>query len=113
MQEIVIKIDTDALTRAIKDLTEAVKAHTQQSLSGASSVASDAQVEDSGQQQEQQDREIEKPCITIETVRSAFVQYAKSKGKDQAKAVLAKFNAAKVTELKEDDYSGVMKILEG
>lgn len=109
---ITIKIDTDSLTKAIEGLTEAIKAHTQQSLLGAISVAPAAPVkaEDNGQQQ---DREAEKPCVTIETVRSAFVQYAKAKGKDQAKAVLAKFNAAKVTELKEDDYNVVMEALEG
>ena len=51
--------------------------------------------------------------FTIEEVRSAFAKFAKANGKDAAKEVLAKFNANKVTGLKESDYSNVMKVLEG
>ena len=46
-------------------------------------------------------------------VRTAFATFAKAKGKDKAKEILAQFNAHKVTELKEDDYNAVMKVLEG
>ena len=51
----------------------------------------------------------ESPAYTIEQVRAAFTKYAKQNGKDAAKALLEKFGAAKVTELKPDDYAAVMK----
>ncbi len=50
--------------------------------------------------------------FTIEDVRSAFAKFAKANGKDAAKNTLARFGANKVTELKESDYSAVMKALE-
>lgn len=53
------------------------------------------------------------PQYKIEDIRTAFATFAKAKGKDKAKEILAKFNAHKVTELKEDDYNAVMKVLEG
>lgn len=49
----------------------------------------------------------------IEDIRTAFATFAKAKGKDKAKEILSQFNAHKVTELKEDDYNAVMKVLEG
>lgn len=49
----------------------------------------------------------------IEDIRTAFATFAKAKGKDKAKEILAQFNAHKVTELQEDDYNAVMKVLEG
>lgn len=49
----------------------------------------------------------------IEDVRAAFSAFAKAKGKDKAKEILAQFNASKVTELKESDYNAVMEVLEG
>lgn len=55
----------------------------------------------------------EEPQYKIEDIRTAFATFAKAKGKDKAKEILAKFNAHKVTELKEDDYNAVMKVLEG
>lgn len=51
----------------------------------------------------------ESPAYTIEQVRAAFTKYARQNGKDAAKALLEKFGAAKVTELKPDDYAAVMK----
>lgn len=49
--------------------------------------------------------------ITIEEVRSAFANFAKKNGKDAAKEMLKKFNAAKVTELKETDYCAVISAI--
>lgn len=57
--------------------------------------------------------EKDEPQYKIEDIRTAFATFAKAKGKDKAKEILAKFNAHKVTELKEDDYNAVMKVLEG
>lgn len=52
-----------------------------------------------------------KSHITIEEVRAAFVKFAKANGKDAAKEILTRFNSAKVTELKEEDYAAVMAAL--
>lgn len=57
--------------------------------------------------------EKDEPQYKIEDIRTAFATFAKVKGKDKAKEILAQFNAHKVTELKEDDYNAVMKVLEG
>jgi|GEM_PF-1471751 len=57
--------------------------------------------------------EKDEPQYKIEDIRTAFATFAKAKGKDKAKEILAQFNAHKVTELKEDDYNAVMKVLEG
>lgn len=46
---------------------------------------------------------------TIEEVRAAFSEYAKSKGKDKAKELLSKYGAAKVTELKAEDYGAAIR----
>ncbi len=57
--------------------------------------------------------EKKEPQYKIEDIRTAFATFAKAKGKDKAKEILSQFNAHKVTELKEDDYNAVMKVLEG
>lgn len=51
----------------------------------------------------------DEPVYTIEQVRAAFTKYAKRDGKEAAKKLLEKFGAAKVTELKPEDYAAVMK----
>lgn len=51
----------------------------------------------------------DEPAYTIEQVRAAFTKYAKQNGKEAAKKLLEKFGAAKVTELKPEDYAAVMK----
>ena len=48
-------------------------------------------------------------AYTIEQVRTAFTKYAKQNGKEAAKKLLEKFGAAKITELKPEDYAAVMK----
>lgn len=64
-------------------------------------------------EKEEPKAENEEPQYKIEDIRTAFATFAKAKGKDKAKEILAQFNAHKVTELKEDDYNAVMKVLEG
>lgn len=49
--------------------------------------------------------------ITIEEVRSAFANFAKKNGKDAAKELLKRFNATKVTELRENDYGAVISAI--
>ena len=64
-------------------------------------------------EKEEPKAEKDEPQYKIEDIRTAFATFAKDKGKDKAKEILAQFNAHKVTELKEDDYNAVMKVLEG
>ena len=52
------------------------------------------------------DRESE---CSIEDIRAAFSAFAKKNGKDQAKEILAKYGASKVTEIKESDYNSVIQ----
>ncbi len=53
--------------------------------------------------------EAEKPTYTIEDVRAAFSAYAKAKGKDKAKELLAKLGADKVTTLDPSKYGDAMQ----
>lgn len=48
----------------------------------------------------------------VEDVRKAMAGLAKRKGKDTAKDLLTKFGAAKVTELKPEQFTEVMKAVE-
>ena len=48
----------------------------------------------------------------IEDVRKALGELARTKGKDEAKKILTKFGASKVTELKPDCFADVMKAVE-
>ena len=50
---------------------------------------------------------------TIEEVRAAFSDYAKARGKDKAKAILAKYGANKVTAINSKDYQAVMQDIRG
>ena len=72
-----------------------------------------AEKEEPKAEKEEPKAEKEEPQYKIEDIRTAFATYAKAKGKDKAKEILAQFNAHKVTELEEDDYNAVMKVLEG
>ena len=49
------------------------------------------------------------PLHTIEDVRAAFSAYAKAKGKDKAKELLAKLGADKVTTLDPSKYGDAMQ----
>lgn len=86
--------------------TESVKQESPKTIAG------DLKIEKSAADAEPVEKETEEPKFTIEEVRSAFAKFAKANGKEAAKGVLARFNADKVTELKESDYSDVMKALE-
>lgn len=108
-------VDNNNLAESINNLAlsvgpiEAVKAEPKK-------VAEEPQkVEDKpkAEPKEEPKAEKEEPQYKIEDIRTAFATFAKAKGKDKAKEILAKFNAHKVTELKEDDYNAVMKVLEG
>lgn len=50
-------------------------------------------------------------AYTIEDVRAAFSAYAKAKGKEKAKELLAKFGANKVTALDSANYTAVMNYI--
>ena len=49
------------------------------------------------------------PVYAVEDIRSAFVKYAQSQGKDAAKALLGKYGASKVTEIPPEKYADIMK----
>lgn len=108
-------VDNNNLTESINNLAlsvgpiEAVKAEPK-------NVAEEPQkVEDRPKAEPKEEPKAEKdePQYKIEDIRTAFATFAKAKGKDKAKEILSQFNAHKVTELKEDDYNAVMKVLEG
>lgn len=124
--EITVKIQADELAGAINNLAEALLVdNNNPALSigpieavkaEPKKVAEEPQkVEDKpkSEPKEEPKSEKEEPQYKIEDIRTAFATFAKAKGKDKAKEILAKFNAHKVTELKEDDYNAVMKVLEG
>lgn len=49
------------------------------------------------------------PEYAVEDIRSAFVKYAQSQGKDAAKKLLGKYGASKVTEIPPEKYADIMK----
>lgn len=49
------------------------------------------------------------PVYAVEDIRSAFVKYAQSQGKDAAKELLGKYGASKVTEIPPEKYADIMK----
>lgn len=60
------------------------------------------------EKQELQEEPLTEPQYSVEEVRKALVALAKEKGISAAKAILQKFNVAKVTDLKPQDYDAVM-----
>ena len=134
--EITVKIQADELTGAINNLAksinnlalsvgpiEAVKAEPKKVARGSQKVEdkpkpveppkAEPKEEPKAEPKEEPKAEKDEPQYKIEDIRTAFATFAKVKGKDKAKEILAQFNAHKVTELKEDDYNAVMKVLEG
>lgn len=115
--EIIVKIQADELVKAIDKLAGAID----EGISVATTKEKPQKVVDKPKNveppkpepKEEPKAEKEEPQYKIEDIRTAFATFAKAKGKDKAKEILAKFNAHKVTELKEDDYNAVMKVLEG
>lgn len=137
--EIIVKIQADELAGAINNLAEAllvdnnnlaesinnlalsvgpieaVKAEPKKVARGSQKVEDKPKPVETPKAEPKEEPKAEKdePQYKIEDIRTAFATFAKAKGKDKAKEILAQFNAHKVTELKEDDYNAVMKVLEG
>ena len=136
--EITVKIQADELAGAINNLAEAllvdnnnlaefinnlalsvgpieaVKTEPKKVARGSQKVEDKPKPVETPKAEPKEEPKVEKdePQYKIEDIRTAFATFAKAKGKDKAKEILAKFNAHKVTELKEDDYNTVMEILE-
>ena len=118
--EITVKIQADELTGAINNLAESIN-NLALSVGPIEAVKTEPKKVARGSQKvEDKPKPVETPKVEkdesqykIEDIRTAFATFAKAKGKDKAKEILAQFNAHKVTELKEDDYNAVMKVLEG
>lgn len=137
--EITVKIQADELSGAINNLAEALLVDNNNLAESINNLAlsvgpieavktepkkvarGSQKVEDKpkpveppkAEPKEEPKAEKDEPQYKIEDIRTAFATFAKAKGKDKAKEILAQFNAHKVTELKEDDYNAVMKVLEG
>lgn len=137
--EIIVKIQADELAGAINNLAEALLVDNNNLAESINNLAlsvgpieavktepkkvarGSQKVEDKpkpieppkAEPKEEPKAEKDEPQYKIEDIRTAFATFAKAKGKDKAKEILAQFNAHKVTELKEDDYNAVMKVLEG
>lgn len=137
--EITVKIQADELAGAINNLAEALLVNNNNLAESINNLAlsvgpieavktepkriaeGSQKVEDKpkpteppkAEPKEEPKAEKDEPQYKIEDIRTAFATFAKAKGKDKAKEILAQFNAHKVTELKEDDYNAVMKVLEG
>lgn len=117
-------VDNNNLAESINNLAlsvgpiEAVKTEPKKVARGSQKVEDkpkpvEPQKAEPKPEKEEPKAEKDEPQYKIEDIRTAFVTFAKAKGKDKAKEILAQFNAHKVTELKEDDYNAVMKVLEG
>ena len=136
--EITVKIQADELAGAINNLAEALLVDNNNLAESINNLAlsvgpieavktepkriaeGSQEVEDKpkpveppkAEPKEEPKAEKDEPQYKIEDIRTAFATFAKAKGKNKAKEILAQFNAHKVTELKEDDYNAVMKVLE-
>ena len=122
-------VDNNNLAESINNLAlsvgpiEAVKTEPKRIAEGSQKVEdkpkpveppkAEPKEEPKAEPKEEPKAEKDQPQYKIEDIRTAFATFAKAKGKDKAKEILAQFNAHKVTELKEDDYNAVMKVLEG
>lgn len=121
--EITVNINADTLAGAINNLARAMLidnnsiAESINSLVLSASPIEAEAVKSKPEPKEEPKPELKEenvePSYRIEDVRAAFSTFAKAKGKDKAKEILARFNSSKVTEIKESDYNAVMKVLEG
>jgi septal ring-binding cell division protein DamX len=113
-------VDNNNLAESINNLAlsvgpiEAVKTEPKRIVEGSQKVEDKPKPTEPPKAEPKEEPKAEKdePQYKIEDIRTAFATFAKAKGKDKAKEILAQFNAHKVTELKEDDYNAVMKVLE-
>lgn len=114
-------VDNNNLAESINNLAlsvgpiEAVKTEPKRIAEGSQKVKDKPKPVEPPKAEPKEEPKAEKdePQYKIEDIRTAFATFAKAKGKDKAKEILAQFSAHKVTELKEDDYNAVMKVLEG
>ncbi len=111
--EITVNINADVLAESINNLAIAIRDSkildsTKDSTIQAKTMIGSQKLDPKMVQEKAEENTIYK----IEDIRSAFATFAKAKGKDKAKEILAKFSASKVTEIKERDYNQVMKVLE-
>jgi hypothetical protein len=114
-------VDNNNLAESISNLAlsvgpiEAVKAEPKKVARGSQKVEDKPKPTEPPKAEPKEEPKAEKdePQYKIEDIRTAFATFAKAKGKDKAKEILSRFNAHKVTELEEDDYNAVMKVLEG
>lgn len=98
------------LKGVIIDLTEAIKGSTPSDASKtkAKKVSTEnAKVEE---KQPEAPKAEPKKVAGVEDVRAALINLSKAKGKDAAKNVLADFNASKVGDLKESEYTKVVEV---
>lgn len=105
MSEFTIRIEAPELAKAITNLAIALCATVENS--------EPEKKKESAPVSTQAPEEAKEPQRTIEEVRAAFSEYAKSKGKDKAKELLSKYGASKVTELKEEDYNAAIRDIRG
>ena len=108
MNEFTIRIEAPELARAITNLASALGIYSV-TVEEQNNQKSESSVPVSNVKLTQASTETKKSQHTIEEVRAAFSEYAKAKGKDKAKALLSKYEAAKVTELKTEDYDAAIR----
>ena len=112
MNEFIVRIEAPELSRAITNLASALSilcvTAEEQGIKKPVSTGSTNNAEER-KEAPTETKEQPQPQHTIEEVRAAFSEYAKSKGKDKAKELLSRYGAAKVTELKAEDYDAAIR----
>ena len=108
MNEFTIRIEAPELARAITNLASALGIYSV-TVEEQNNQKSESSVPVSNVKLTQASTETKKSQHTIEEVRAAVSEHAKAKGKDKAKALLSKYEATKVTELKTEDYDAAIR----
>lgn len=119
--EIKITIDgLDQLTEAIALLGSALayKQGTLKIAGAAEALAEDVtemtkKVTKPEEKVTEEPEKVTEPTITIEQVREAFMDKNSKANAPKLKALLKKYGVAKVTDLKEEDFSSVLEDLKG
>lgn len=108
MNTITIKIEAPELVEALNHLASAI-------CTGQHNIQSVETIQELKAESVKQEvpDEVESTTYSIEDVRAAFSDYAKARGKDKAKAILAKYGANKVTAINSKDYQAVMQDIRG
>lgn len=115
MMEIQIKIEAPEIAEALNNLAQAIT-HSNCELTKHEDIKESADnggknYQDSSNEPTNKMKSSNADC-TIEDVRAAFADYAKTKGKDAAKSILSQFGVAKVTSLKKSDYGNAIKMIQ-